>query len=133
MSAGAATRPHRRLKTPDLWCVPKVDDGKFRLRILWPAPAPTVVTPVAAMGLVIADRKDEETRPRSSVTSLAGQYIEWFTLAAANINSTGNSLTNKITGNAGNNIIDGAAGTDTMEGRAGNNRLQGRISRLQRR
>ncbi len=38
----------------------------------------------------------------------------------ANINGTGNTVTNTITGNAGNNTIDGGAGNDTLIGGAGN-------------
>ncbi|MBX4984242.1 calcium-binding protein [Rhizobium lentis] len=47
--------------------------------------------------------------------------IENLTLTgAANINATGNALTNVLVGNSGNNILDGSAGADRMAGRAGN-------------
>ena len=52
-------------------------------------------------------------------TNQAG--IENITLTGtANINATGNALSNILTGNSGNNVLDGGAGADTMTGGAGN-------------
>ena len=57
----------------------------------------------------------------SSITyNLSGQHIETLTLTGtANINATGNSLTNTLTGNAGNNLLDGGTGTDSLYGGLG--------------
>lgn len=50
-----------------------------------------------------------------------GENIENLVLTGtANINGTGNALTNSITGNNGNNILDGGLGKDTMIGGVGN-------------
>ena len=49
------------------------------------------------------------------------QFIENLTLSGtANINSTGNGLSNIIIGNAGNNTLNGAWGDDTLNGGDGN-------------
>jgi Ca2+-binding RTX toxin-like protein len=50
-----------------------------------------------------------------------GNDLEWLTLTgSANVNGTGNALSNRITGNSGNNVLDGAGGADTLIGGAGN-------------
>jgi len=67
----------------------------------------------------------------SSISHTLGNHVENLTLntsqavADANINGTGNSLTNRITGNAGNNQLDGGGGADTLLGGAGNDILNG--------
>lgn len=53
--------------------------------------------------------------------SLAGTNLEGVILVGtANINATGNDVTNDLTGNSGNNILDGGLGADVMSGGAGN-------------
>ncbi len=67
----------------------------------------------------------------SSVSYTLGNNVENLTLNAslavadANINGSGNSLSNIITGNAGNNQLDGGGGADTLIGGAGNDILNG--------
>jgi len=65
----------------------------------------------------------------SSVTfNLAtnGQQVENLVLTgSANINGTGNELSNLITGNSGNNTLLGGAGNDTLDGGAGADAMQG--------
>ncbi|PZM78830.1 MAG: hypothetical protein DKT66_23305 [Candidatus Melainabacteria bacterium] len=57
----------------------------------------------------------------ASFTDTLANNLENLTLAgSANINATGNSLTNVLTGNSGDNVLDGANGTDTLIGGAGN-------------
>lgn len=57
----------------------------------------------------------------SASYSLAGKYIETMELTGtANINASGNALSNNIIGNSGNNVIDGWGGADTMTGGLGN-------------
>jgi Ca2+-binding RTX toxin-like protein len=52
--------------------------------------------------------------------------IENLTLTGtADINGTGNVLSNIITGNIANNILDGGAGNDNLNGGAGNDNLNG--------
>jgi Ca2+-binding RTX toxin-like protein len=57
----------------------------------------------------------------SSVTfSLGSQYIENLTLTGtANINGSGNALSNTLTGNSGNNTLSGGGGNDTLIGGLG--------------
>ena len=56
-----------------------------------------------------------------------GSNLENLTLAtgSANLNGTGNELTNVITGNDGDNMLRGGAGNDTLIGGAGNDTLDG--------
>jgi len=67
----------------------------------------------------------------SSVSYTLGANVENLTLNAslivadANINGTGNSLSNIIIGNTGNNQLDGGAGADTLRSGAGNDMLNG--------
>jgi Ca2+-binding RTX toxin-like protein len=57
----------------------------------------------------------------SSVSySLGGQSIEKLALTgSANVNATGNSLSNSVYGNSGNNLISGGLGNDTLIGAGG--------------
>ena len=57
---------------------------------------------------------------QSSVSWTLGSNLEHLTLSgSANINATGNSLTNILTGNSGNNTLSGAGGNDTLQGGLG--------------
>ncbi len=57
----------------------------------------------------------------SSISYTLGIYVENLTLTGiANINGTGNTLSNTLIGNSGNNILDGKTGVDSMIGGAGN-------------
>lgn len=44
---------------------------------------------------------------------------------SANVNGTGNGLSNTLTGNTGANSLSGAGGNDTLDGAAGNDNLDG--------
>ncbi|EGF93612.1 hemolysin-type calcium-binding repeat 2 copies family protein [Asticcacaulis biprosthecium C19] len=57
----------------------------------------------------------------STVTySLSGRYAEAIILTgSANVNATGNSLTNSLTGNSGNNTLNGKGGADNLTGDLG--------------
>jgi Ca2+-binding RTX toxin-like protein len=56
----------------------------------------------------------------SSINYTLGANVENLILTGnANLNGTGNSVSNRITGNAGNNTLDGGMGVDTMIGGAG--------------
>ena len=60
---------------------------------------------------------------QTSLTYTLGANLENLTLTGtANVNGTGNTLSNVITGNSGNNILNdgGVGGTDTLVGGAGN-------------
>ena len=62
----------------------------------------------------------------SSVSYTLGNHVESLTLlGAADLNGTGNALTNSLTGNAGNNLLDGGDGNDALSGAAGNDTLLG--------
>ncbi|MGL6247277.1 M10 family metallopeptidase C-terminal domain-containing protein, partial [Pseudomonas sp.] len=57
----------------------------------------------------------------SSVNYTLGSNVEYLTLLGnANLNGTGNALSNLITGNAGDNILDGGTGADVLVGGTGN-------------
>lgn len=58
--------------------------------------------------------------------TLGSQHIENLTLiGTANINATGNSLSNTLVGNNGNNTLSGGNGNDVLNGSAGNDILIG--------
>ncbi len=61
------------------------------------------------------------TTTNSSVTTTLASNVDDLVLTGtANINGTGNTLSNTITGNSGANVLDGRAGADTLVGGAGN-------------
>ena len=61
------------------------------------------------------------TNTTSSVTTTLASTIDDLTLTgSADINGTGNALSNTITGNSGANVLDGRGGADTLIGGAGN-------------
>ncbi|HEX5500713.1 MAG TPA: calcium-binding protein, partial [Thermomicrobiales bacterium] len=65
---------------------------------------------------------------RTSYTLGGGQEIEYFATSSnggtANIDLTGNELSQTIHGNAGNNVIQGGGGSDTMAGLGGDDRYK---------
>lgn len=59
----------------------------------------------------------------SSVTHTLRSHVEDLELiGSADINGTGNALSNRVVGNTGNNRLNGAAGTDTLVGSQGDDR-----------
>ena len=57
----------------------------------------------------------------SSISYSLTSNVENLTLTgSADLNGTGNELSNMITGNAGNNVLDGGLGADSMAGGLGN-------------
>jgi serralysin len=57
----------------------------------------------------------------STVSYALLTHVESLTLTgSANINATGNWLSNSLAGNTGDNIFDGGSGADTMSGDSGN-------------
>jgi Ca2+-binding RTX toxin-like protein len=57
----------------------------------------------------------------ASIDYTLGANVENLILTGtANLNGTGNEVSNRITGNAGDNILDGGAGIDTLIGGLGN-------------
>lgn len=78
---------------------------------------------------VVTENADEGTDTiQSSVTLTLGANVENLTLTGtANINGTGNSLSNVLIGTSGNNTLTGADGNDTLNGGSGTDTLIGGI------
>jgi Ca2+-binding RTX toxin-like protein len=75
----------------------------------------------------IFDTAGIDTISSTITRQLLGAYaeVENLTLAAGNINGTGNTLNNLFTGGAGNNVLVGDAGNDTLRGMNGLDTLVG--------
>lgn len=76
---------------------------------------------VDSVGDVVVEKPGEGIDTvQSSVAFTLGDNVENLTLTGtANINATGNALSNTIHGNAGNNVIIGGAGDDMLWGGGG--------------
>ncbi|OLP59011.1 hypothetical protein BJF93_03525 [Xaviernesmea oryzae] len=71
--------------------------------------------------IVIENAGEGVDRVYSSISYTLTANVEMLLLTGkADLNATGNSLSNTIYGNDGNNIIDGGTGADTMSGQGGN-------------
>ena len=83
----------------------------------------------------VDDRSDRVHESRNGGTdtvkanvsySLVGTHVEKLVLTgSADLNGTGNSLSNSLTGNSGDNVLKGAAGHDSLKGMGGHDRLEG--------
>jgi Ca2+-binding RTX toxin-like protein len=82
---------------------------------------------VDSIGDVVIENVNQGTdRVNAAISYTLTANVEQLTLTGtANINGTGNSLSNSITGNVGTNILTGDAGNDTLNGDAGNDTLNG--------
>ncbi|BAY23593.1 hypothetical protein NIES2100_33850 [Calothrix sp. NIES-2100] len=82
---------------------------------------------VDSLGDVVIENANSGTDTvNASISYTLIDNVEQLTLTGtANIDGTGNSLSNIITGNAGNNTLTGGAGNDTLSGGTGNDFLQG--------
>jgi Ca2+-binding RTX toxin-like protein len=72
------------------------------------------------LGDVVIESGSAIDTVNSSIAYVLGSNVENLTLTgSANINGTGNTLSNTLTGNSGANVLTGGAGSDTMSGGAG--------------
>jgi Ca2+-binding RTX toxin-like protein len=78
-------------------------------------------TYIVGSGDTVVEKVNEGTDiVKSSVTFTLSANVENLTLiGAANVNGTGNTLSNILVGNSGNNILSGGSGADTMSGGEG--------------
>nr|WP_244329378.1 Calx-beta domain-containing protein [Tolypothrix sp. PCC 7910] len=84
---------------------------------------------VDSFGDVVIENANEGTDTVSaSVSYTLTDNVERLNLTGtADIDGTGNSLSNTITGNSGNNILTGGEGNDSLNGGAGNDILNGGV------
>jgi Ca2+-binding RTX toxin-like protein len=82
---------------------------------------------VDSIGDVVIENASQGTdKIYASISYTLTANVEHLTLTGtADINGTGNSLSNSITGNVGNNILTGDAGNDTLNGGDGNDTING--------
>jgi trimeric autotransporter adhesin len=82
---------------------------------------------VDAAGDAVTEASNEgiDTVNSSIGFSLVANFENLTLLGSANINGTGNEVTNTITGNSGNNTLNGGGGNDTILGGGGNDALDG--------
>jgi Ca2+-binding RTX toxin-like protein len=81
---------------------------------------------VSSDNVVEANGEGSDIVLASASYNLTGRYVEALTLTgSANINATGNGLSNVLTGNSGNNVLEGGTGHDTLDGGAGADTLAG--------